>query len=58
MKILFIVLCQRMEVLQLQMQSLVERAQPAPMEAGGLDVALAGVPQGAGLEDADLEKGS
>ena len=55
---MFIVLCQRMEVLQLQMQSLVERAQPAPMEAGGLDVALAGVPQGAGLEDADLEKGS
>lgn len=47
-----------MEVLQLQMQSLVERALPEPLEAGGLDVALTGLPQGAGLEDADLGEGS
>ena len=47
-----------MEVLQLQMQSLVEHAQPAPLEASGLDVALAGLPQGAGLEDADMGEDS
>ena len=47
-----------MEVLQLQMPHHVEHAMPAFQETGGLDVALAGLPQGVGLEDAELGEGS